>query len=502
MLTICDTLLVDVPGGASHFRGMMVRPFLILGIAALPLAGCAAGPDYRPGTAAQLGVPPVFSVAADQQAQADLKRWWTALNDPMLTGLVEQAATQNLDVAQAVTRLRQAREALVQSRASLLPSVSAGGGASRTEAVTGGAGGASSFSLGADVNYQLDLFGGVRRGVEASRAQLEASGYSYAATLVSIQSEIARNYILARAAQAQLANARESLTIQDDNLEIAGFRVQAGLVSSLDQEQARATRAQTAASIPSIEASYNSAVSRLGVLTGQAPGALKAAMEAVRPIPQGPERIAVGIPADTLRQRPDVRLAERNLAAAVAQIGVAEAQLYPQLSLGGSIDAGAGSIGGLFDIVTGRVFANIAQTIFDAGRNRAQVRANQAAADGAFYAYKQTVLIGIEEVENAVVALQTAQAREREFTVALDAATNSAILSRSSYRAGLADFLTLSQAEASLISARNGLNQARSDKANALIQLYLALGGGWDASVAPTPDTVPAPPPAIITGSN
>ncbi len=508
---------MDAPNRDSHFRGMMVRPFLILGIAALPLAGCAAGPDYRPTSAAQLGVPPAFSVAADQQAQADLQRWWTAFDDPMLTGLVEQAAGQNLDVAQAVTRLRQAREALVQSRASLLPSVSAGGGASRSEPIRGTStqvtlpdgtvtsvsqGGSTSFSLGADVNYQVDLFGGVRRGVEASRAQLEASGYSYAATLVSIQGEIARNYILARAAQAQLANARESLAIQDDNLEIAGFRVQAGLVSSLDQEQARANRAQTAASIPSIEASYNSAVSRLGVLTGQAPGALKAQMEAVRPIPQGPERIAVGIPADTLRQRPDVRLAERNLAAAVAQIGVAEAQLYPQLSLGGSIDAGAGSIGALFDVITGRVFANIAQTIFDAGRNRAQVRANQAAADGAFYGYKQTVLIGIEEVENAVVALQTAQAREREFTIALDAANNSAILSRSSYRAGLADFLTLSQAEASLISARNGLNQARSDKANALIQLYLALGGGWDAAAVPTPDTVPTPPPAIITGSN
>ncbi|MBX3593212.1 MAG: efflux transporter outer membrane subunit [Sphingomonas sp.] len=480
----------------------MIRPSILPTLIAVPLAACAAGPDYAPRTAAQLGVPPAYSVAAQESAQADLRRWWTAFDDPMLTRLVEQAATRNLDVAQATVRLRQAREALVQSRASLLPSVGASGGASRTEVVRGGSGGSTGFSLGADVNYQADLFGGVRRGVQASAAALDASGYDYAAVLISTQAEIARNYILARAAQTQLANARASLAIQDDNLEIAGFRVQAGLVSSLDQEQARASRAQTAASVPTIEASYNSAVSRLGVLTGQAPGALKAEMEAARPIPQGPASIAIGIPADTLRQRPDIRGAERSLAAAVARIGVAEAQLYPQLSLGGSIDAGSTALSSLLDVVTGRVFASIAQTIFDAGRNRSQVRSAQAAADGAFLAYKQTVLAALEDVETAVVALRSAQAREREFTVALDAANNSAILSRSSYRAGLADFLTLSQSEAALISARNGLVQARADEASALIQLYLALGGGWDAGVTPTPDNVPAPAALDKTGTN
>lgn len=495
----------------------MNRPTILLTLIAVPLAGCAVGPDYRPKGASELGVPAAYSVEARQQAQEDLRQWWTAFNDPLLTRLVEQAATENLDVAQAVVRLRQAREALVQSRASLLPSVSAGGSASRSEPIRGATsqvtlpdgtvttvsqGGNTSFSLGADVNYQADLFGGVRRGVEASRAQLEASGYDYATVLISTQSEIARNYILARAAQAQLANARQSLAIQDDNLEIAGFRVQAGLVSSLDQEQARASRAQTAASIPSIEASYNSVVSRLGVLTGQAPGALKGEMEAVRPVPQGPAAIAVGIPADTLRQRPDVRSAERSLASAVAQIGVAKAQLYPSLSLGGSIDAGASDLGSIFDVITGRVFASIAQTIFDAGRTRSQVRSAQAAADGAFVAYKATVLAALEDVENAIVALQTAQRREREFVIALDAANNSAILSRSSYRAGLADFLTLSQSEASLISARNGLLQARSDEASALIQLYLALGGGWDAGAVPTPQSVPAPATLSTTGQN
>lgn len=479
---------------------MMIRSAPLIALIGLSIAGCSTAPRDAPHSAAELGVPNRYSVAADAGAQADMGRWWTAFDDPLLATLVEQAATTNLDVAQAVIRLRQAREALVQSRASLLPSVDAGASASRTQGLVGGSGGTTSFGVGADVGYQVDLFGGVASGVAASRAQLAASGYDYASVLISIQAEIARNYILARAAQAQLANARESLTIQDDNLEIAGFRVQAGLVSSLDQEQARASRAQTAASVPSIEASYNSAVSRLGVLTGRTPGALKDAMATVAPIPQGPGAIAIGIPADTLRQRPDVRAAERRLAAALAQIGVARAQLYPQLSLGGSIDAGATNIANIFDIITGRVFASLAQTIFDAGRTRSQVRSAQAGADGTLIAYKQAVLLAIEDIETAAVALQTAQAREREFAVALDAATNSAILSRSAYRVGLADFLTLSQAEASLIGARNGLVGARADRAGALVQLYLALGGGWDAGVVPMPDTVPTPASPLNSG--
>jgi multidrug efflux system outer membrane protein len=479
---------------------MARRPFALTLLFALPLAACAAGPDYRPRTAPELGVPDAWSVPADQRAREDLSRWWETFDDPQLAALVQRAQAANLDVAQAVTRLRQARESLVQARAGLLPSVGASAGASRSEPIRGGSttvtlpdgtvtsfsqGGNSSFSIGADVNYQVDLFGGVRRGVEATRAGYEAAGFDYATVLISIEAETARNYVLARLAQAQLANARESLALQDDNLQIAQWRVQAGLVSTLDQEQARAQRAQTAATIPSLEASYNGYVSRLGVLTGQAPGALKAELEAVKPIPRGPASVAAGIPAETLRQRPDVRAAERNLAAATAQIGVATAQLYPSLGIGGSIDAGSGALSSIFDAITGRLFANIAQTIFDAGRTRSQIRSAEAAADGAFLAYKQTVLTALEDIENAVVALQAAQRREAEFRVALDAASNQALLARLQYRSGLTDFTTLNRAESQLLSARNGLSGAQGDQATALIQLYLSLGGGWDAGVAP-----------------
>ncbi|MET0238608.1 MAG: efflux transporter outer membrane subunit [Sphingobium sp.] len=476
----------------------------------LMLSACSVGPDYRPSTAGDLGIPdnwsvlvPAGSPPAAPQAE-DLTRWWSRFDDPVLGQLVEQAATANLDLAQAVARLRQAREALVGSRSDLFPSLSGSGGYSRSEPLrgggttitlpdgtisTGGASGRDSFSLGLDASYQLDLFGGIRRSVESAGAQYEGAGFDYAATLLSVQSEVARNYVLARAYQAQLANARDSLTIQDDNLEIAGFRVQGGLVSSLDVEQARATRAQTAAAVPQIEQQYNAAVSRIGVLTGQAPGALKPLLATARPIPAGPESVATGIPANILRQRPDIRSAERNLAATTAQIGVAKAQLYPALSISGSIDANSSRIGNVFDSITGGLFAGVSQAIFNAGRLNAQVRSARAGADGAFAAYKSTVLTAMEDIENAITAFQTAQAREREFLIAFDAASNSAILARSQYRTGLTDFTTLNTQEASLVSARNGLVQARSDKATALIALYVALGGGWDPAVTPTAPT-------------
>lgn len=470
----------------------------------VPLAACTVGPDYRPATPAALGVPETYSVPADGRPAAELGAWWTRFDDPLLVQIVERARTSNLDIAQAVARLRQAREALIQSRAQLLPTLSGSAGYTRSQSIAGGTttlpGGATvitgrgsgdTLSLGLDVQYQVGLFGEVRRTVEASRAQYQASGYDYATVVLSTQAETARNYMLARLYQAQLANARDSLRLQDDNLQIAGFRVQAGLVSSLDAEQARSQRASTAATIPTIEQNYNAAVSRLGVLTGQAPGALKSELAAVRPIPTGPASVAIGIPIDTLRQRPDVRSAERALAAATAQIGIAKAALYPALTISGSVSTDAARIGDLFQTVAGQVFAGLTQAIFNGGRLRSQVRASEAAAEGSFAAYKSTVLSGLEDVENAVVALDSAKRRAAEFAIALDAANNSAILSRTQYRAGLTDFTTLNTSEASLLTARNGLSQAQSDQATALVQLYLALGGGWDSAADPT--VLPSP---------
>ena len=469
------------------------RPLALLLAAALPLQACAVGPDYAPPSNAGLGVPAGYSTANSGGALPDISSWWRRFNDPLLNRLVDQARAENLDIAQAVARLRQAREGLVQARGAALPSISGSAGYNRF--AFDNVGDRDNFSIGADASYQAGIFGEIRRNVEANRASYAASGYDLASVQTSVASEVARNYILARNAQANLQIARDSLRVQDENLEITGFRVQAGLVSSLDVEQSRAQRAQTAAQIPVIEQNLQAAINRLGVLAGQAPGALKAELVAPRPIPVGAEPGGVGVPADVLRQRPDVRSAERQLAAATAGIGVEEAALYPALNITGSIGTAASSIGALTNVITGGLFAGLTQLIFDGGRTRSRVRAQRAAAEGALANYKQVVLTALEDVENALTALQAAKDQQREFAIALDAARNTAILARSQYRTGLTDITTLNTAEASLLSAQNGLSNARGNQATALVQLYLALGGGWDASTVPTIAPTPAAAP-------
>ena len=327
------------------------------------------------------------------------------------------------------------------------------------------------------------MFGGLTGGLQAARAEEAAAVFDVEGVRTSIAGEVASNYIDARLAQARLVIARSTLSTQDDNLQIARWRVQAGLVSALDVEQARAQRAQTAASIPGLETSYLQAVARLGTLTGRAPGALRGAMETPRPIPRGPDAIAVGIPADTLRRRPDVRSAERQLASATARIGVAKAALFPALSISGNIGTNAASVGKLGNLLTGGLFAQLTQAIFDAGKRRSQVRSARAGAELAFANYKQTVLSGLEDVEDAQQSLEAAKARQVQLAVAVDASNNAAIYARSQYRSGLIDFLSLLQSEQALLSARDQLASARADQTLALVRLYLALGGGWEPDI-------------------
>ena len=493
------------------FRYMMSTVMVLL-------AGCAVGPDYHPPAPSTLGVPTGYSppvtkdlgpTAASSTEPSGLSAWWQQFDDPLLTSLVARATAGNLQIAQSAARLAEAREARIQAHADLLPTVSGsagvtenfthggassiilggGNGAPGTVVTTGGSSTSTQLSLGGDASWQADLFGGLRRGIQAARADEASAFFDLEGMRTSIAGEVATNYVNARLAQARLVIARSTLSTQDDNLQIARWRVQAGLVSALDVEQARAQRAQTAASIPSLETSYLQAVARLGTLTGQAPGALRDEMETARPIPHGPLSIATGIPAETLRRRPDVRSAERQLAAATARIGVAKATLFPALSISGNINTNATSLGSLGNLLTGGLFAGLAQTIFDAGKRNSQVRSARAGADLAFANYKQTVLSGLEDVENAVQALQAAKAHQAQLAIAVDASNNAAIYARSQYRSGLIDFLSLLQSEQSLLSARDQLASAQADQALALIQLYLALGGGWN----PEPPTSSGP---------
>ena len=462
---------------------------------ALALSACAAGPDYRAPQPAALGVPagyygqPVGGALSD----ADLASWWTRLDDPVLSVLVDQAVASNLDIVQAQARLRQARESLAQANAAFLPQLNASGSGGRNyssrgsssrvidgNVVSSGSGNWSgSYNVGANASWQIDLFGELSRSAQAARADLAASGYDLANVRMTIIAELVTNYVQARLAQEQLRIARESQTVQKDNYDIAHWRLQAGLVSSLDAEQARAQLAQTNATIPQLEASLRGSLNRIAVLTGQAPGEATRTLETPQPIPAASTQIAIGIPADTLRQRPDVRSAERALAAATARIGVAQAQLYPSLGISGNIGTNATAFKNLFDIITGGVFANVAQVIFDGGRLASQVRSQKAATDGAFAAYKQSVLTALEDVENAMASLASARTRKAEFTIAYEASNNAAILARSQYQAGLIDFQTLSTSETTLLNARNSLAAAQSDEVLSLAQLYNALGGGW-----------------------
>ena len=475
--------------------------------AAMLLAGCAVGPDYHPPAPRSLGVPTAYAlpvtntgVPPPPETPANIAAWWQQFDDPVLSNLIARATAGNLQIEQSVARLAEAREARVQAHSDLLPTVNGsagvtgnftrggsssiivggGNGSPGTVVTTGGSSTNTQFSLGGDASWQADLFGGLRRGLEAARADEAAAFFDFEGIRTSIAGEVATNYVNARLAQARLVTARSTLSTQDDNLQIARWRVQAGLVSALDVEQARAQRAQTAASIPSLESSYLQAVARLGTLTGQAPGTLRTEMETATPIPRGRDSIAIGIPADTLRRRPDVRSAERQLAAATARIGVAKATLFPALSISGNVNTNAASIGNLGSLLTGSLFGGLAQMIFDAGRRQSQVRSARAGADLALANYKQTVLSGLEDVENAVQALQAAKARQTQLAIAVDASNNAAIYARSQYRSGLIDFLSLLQTEQALLSARDQLASARADKALSLVQLYLALGGGWD----------------------
>lgn len=459
----------------------MRRPhrFVPLLLGTLLTSACASvGPGYRPPTAATLIVPDAYVGAPAGAAPEALERWWSRFGDSELDALVDRALAGNLDLAVASARLVQARENVVQARAAGLPSLQASGQAARD--FDGHGNTTHSYTLGADASWEADLFGGVRRSVAASRALADSAAYDLAAVRVSLIGDVATNYVQARLAQQRLVLAKQNLGYADENLQIARWRLQAGLVGSLDVEQARSSRAQVAVSIPNYEQAYSQAVFRLGVLTGQAPEALGTQLEAVAPVPSPPAAIAAGLPADTLRQRPDVRSAERTLAAETARIGVAKAQLYPALRIAGTVGTAARSIGDLTDLVTGSVFATLAQTIFAGGQLRSQVRSQEAAARGAFASYRQSVLTALEDVENALAALRASEQQRAQYAEALDAARNQAILARSNYRTGNSDFQALLEAERSLVSASDGQLVSQANATLAVIQLYRALGGGWD----------------------
>ncbi len=443
------------------------------------LASACATPAALDGPSEPgLDIPAQWSVPPPP-LELDPQSYWTILGDPLLDRLVAQAVERNRDLAQASARIAQARAGVKASRAGYLPRIAGSAGVQRD--IGDFAEDDFQFSVGADAQWEIDLFGQISNDVAAARADLAAAGYGLADLQRLIVGQVAQTYVSARTLARQLAIARETLAIQDENLQIAEWRLQAGLVSSFDVEQARAQRAQTAASIPALERDLAQAANTISTLIGEAPGPVREELENTAGIiPAPPASFGFEAPAEVLRRRPDVRQAEAALLAASARVGVARAQLFPLVRLTGNIGTASLGVSELFDIITGGLFAGVSQLIFDGGRTRAQVEAAQAAAEGSLAGWEQAILQALEDVESADAAMRAARERVLLFALAREAADNAAILARSQYQAGLIDFQTLLTSENQLLSARNALAASEAERATAFIRLGQALGGGWD----------------------
>lgn len=465
-----------------------LRHSTALALTLLWTAGCATGAAR--GVAARPIDAPAWHGTADgvASASADLSRWWQQLDDTTLTGLIDTALRDSPDVHIAQARLRQARAQRAQAAAQLWPTVTGSGSASGRQASSDGTT-SRNGSLGAsiDASWEPDVFGGTRAGIDAASAELAASAADLQATHVSLAAEVALTYGDLRTWQARLAIARSNEASQAETLTLTSFRAQAGLVSSLDVEQARTNLAQTRAQIPSLEATVTQATYRLATLTGQPAGTLTASLATAAPLPAVPAQIAIGIPADTLRQRPDIRAAEQRVLAETARLTQADTRRYPRFALSGTVGAEvlSGAITGGTSLVSS-LAASLAQTLFDHGRIRQQIAIQSAVQEQAVASYEAVVLTALEDVENALVSFEGSRQRLASLEEAATAARDAALLARTQYAAGLTDFQTVLNTERTVLSVQDSVALTAGDRVTALIQLYKAVGGGWSPAPAQT----------------
>jgi len=463
-------------------------------------AGCMVGPSYlapkiSPPAQWRSELSGGLSSAASPEA---LAQWWSTLGDPLLTQLIERAVANNLDLRQAQARMREARARRGAARANLAPTVDATGSfthsggngqafaAPAATAQSGPSGGVEEdlFTAGFDSSWEVDIFGGTRRSIEAAQADLEASQENLRDVLVSLLAEVAQNYVDVRSYQARLAIAEANRDAQEGTYRIALDRSNAGAASGLAVEQAKYNLESTRSQMPTFRIGLEQAKIRLAVLIGENPGAVDADLAEREPIPTTPSEVAVGIPADCVRHRPDVRRAERQLAAETARIGVATADLYPKLSLTGSIGLESASAGSL--ITADNYFYQLGPTlqwrVFDAGRIRQNIKIEDAITEQKLLAYQSAVLTALQEVEDAMVAYAQEQLRRQSLQAAVDAAQNAVEISRDQFEAGLTGFQNVLDAQRSLLSFQEQLAESDAAVTSDLIRLYKGLGGGWSSA--------------------
>lgn len=472
----------SVVSGARHVT--------TLGAALLCLSGCAVGPDF-------VEPAPSLPVAWTQSGGTSepVDEWWTLLGDPLLVSLIDRSHAANLDLKQAVTRIEQSRARSQRAFGALLPALSATGDGRRSGRGSGGlsivngstvstspqqTGPTNLFRDGFDAAWELDLFGGIRRGIEAAEASVEQARHNYRAVLVSLNGEVATRYATLRGLQEQLRVTEENIALQRSTLSIVDRRQKGGFASALESSNAKADLANTEATLPPIRSALSQEIYALSYLLAEEPQALLSELAKVAPLPTGPLEPVLALPATMIRQRPDIAAAEQALHAATAEVGVAIADLYPKVSLSALTRVQGETLGSL-DNWSDRLWSLVAalnQPIFAGGRLTATVREKQALREEAALEYQKKVLQALREVESAlanVTAERTrADALARSVTERREALRNVQEL----YRSGLVEFLQVLDVQRTLFTTESNLAISRRDGLVNLVGLYKALGGG------------------------
>jgi NodT family efflux transporter outer membrane factor (OMF) lipoprotein len=453
------------------------------------------GPNFQsPDTQFPDGwVGPTDKMSAAAEKQAVLVHWWTTFEDPMLTSLVDRAVAANLDLKSAESRIRQARATRGIAFAALFPTVTVGTSFDRSRSpgpvtspkVNNPAN--NLYQIGLDASWEIDVFGGIRRGIEAADATVQASVEDRRDVLVTLAAEVALDYMDLRGFQQRVAIAQENLKNQKHSADLTRQRKQGGLVGALDVANADAQVASTAAAIPLLEAAARQSIYSLSVLLAREPGALLAELSPAAGIPPTPPEVPIALPSSLLRRRPDIRRSEAQIHAATANIGVATADLFPKFNLVGS----AGFESGLFRsfMSWGSRFwsfgPSISWTLFDGGRIFSNIEVQNAVQEQTVLTYRKTVLTALQDVENALIAYSKEQETHKALVEAVAANRRAVDFSTQLYANGLTDFLSVLIAQQQLFSSEDALVQATLNLSTDLVALYKALGGGWEEEPPP-----------------
>ncbi len=490
---------------------VMSRPVLS-SFMLLAVSGCTLGPNFHPPSSPYnpvswfAGRPPARAASQPVPEPIDIE-WWESFNDPELDSLEQRAAAQNLDVLTATTRVAEARANAGITASAFFPSISGNAGffgiksSDKGLDLTGGSGDSPPIGLyqyGFDATWTIDVWGKVRREVEAGNAQVEASEIDRRATLTQMIAEVARDYVQLRNAQAQLQIAEDNVHTAQKLLNLTMQRASAGLTDELDVAQEQAQLTTIEATVPSAQQQVASYINALSLLLGEPPRALQSELETAEPVPPTPAVIPIGLPSELLLRRPDIMEAEANLHAATANIGVAVASFYPSFDLLGLFDLQASDAANLFTLAarTWILGTSISAPLFEGGKLRATLVLRKAQQQQAMIAYDKTVLQAFSDVDNALTDYEKEQQRRTLLRQSVAANEHAFDLAQQRYTQGIATYLDVLNAQQSVLTSQRQYQDSTAAVSTDLVSLYLALGGGWEDTF-PTPANEAEPNPSI-----